>query len=118
MSGPMRGCMHVRRCGRVCKTRWGFVLWMGVHKGVSVHAGEGVCMWAHGVGTRELITTHKHKDCACMCARLCVHRCPITLSMMQEPAQASSGVTYEKSAIFQWLSVHRVDPVTQVRAPS
>jgi len=34
--------------------------------------------------------------------------------MMREPAQASSGVTYEKNAIFQWLAVHRVDPVTQV----
>ena len=44
-------------------------------------------------------------------------RCPITLSVMREPAQASSGVTYERSAIFQWLSVHRVDPVTQVSTP-
>lgn len=41
-------------------------------------------------------------------------RCPITLSIMKEPTQASSGVTYERSAIFQWLHIHRVDPVTHV----
>lgn len=31
---------------------------------------------------------------------------------MREPTQASSGVTYERTAIFQWLQLHRVDPVT------
>lgn len=41
-------------------------------------------------------------------------KCPITLSVMKEPTQASSGVTYERSAIFQWLHIHRVDPVTHV----
>ena len=34
-------------------------------------------------------------------------RCPITLSVMREPAQASSGLTYERSAIFKWLEQHR-----------
>jgi hypothetical protein len=33
---------------------------------------------------------------------------------MREPTQASSGVTYERHAIFQWLHIHRVDPVTHV----
>lgn len=47
---------------------------------------------------------------ACVCA--C--RCPITLAVMREPTQASSGVTYERSAIFHWLQLHRVDPVTHV----
>ncbi|KAJ9518802.1 hypothetical protein QJQ45_026087 [Haematococcus lacustris] len=40
--------------------------------------------------------------------------CPITLTIMREPTQASSGVTYERHAIFQWLHIHRVDPVTHV----
>lgn len=47
---------------------------------------------------------HAHLSC----------RCPITLGIMKEPTQASSGVTYERSAIFQWLHIHRVDPVTHV----
>lgn len=33
---------------------------------------------------------------------------------MREPTQASSGVTYDRHAIFQWLQIHRVDPVTHV----
>ncbi len=33
---------------------------------------------------------------------------------MREPAQASSGVTYERPAILQWLEHRRVDPVTHV----
>ncbi|EFJ52638.1 hypothetical protein VOLCADRAFT_102616 [Volvox carteri f. nagariensis] len=41
-------------------------------------------------------------------------RCPITQSLMREPAQASSGVTYERPAIVQWLDHRRVDPVTHV----
>eukprot|EP00798_Chlamydomonas_sp_ICE-L_P030247 gene30247-35231_t len=41
-------------------------------------------------------------------------RCPITLTIMREPTSASSGITYERHAIFQWLARHRVDPVTHV----
>ncbi|MEW5299957.1 MAG: hypothetical protein WDW36_002925 [Sanguina aurantia] len=41
-------------------------------------------------------------------------RCPITLGIMREPTQASSGVTYERTAIFKWLDHHRVDPVCHV----
>ncbi|KAJ9518483.1 hypothetical protein QJQ45_018518 [Haematococcus lacustris] len=48
------------------------------------------------------------------CAVPDAFRCPITLTIMREPTQASSGVTYERHAIFQWLHIHRVDPVTHV----
>ena len=41
-------------------------------------------------------------------------RCPITLCIMREPTSASSGITYERHAIFQWLQLHRVDPVSHV----
>ncbi|KXZ41998.1 hypothetical protein GPECTOR_227g505 [Gonium pectorale] len=36
------------------------------------------------------------------------------VALMREPAQASSGVTYERPAIMQWLEQRRVDPVTHV----
>lgn len=39
-------------------------------------------------------------------------KCPITLAIMYEPTQATSGQTYERSAITQWLQHHRLDPVT------
>ncbi|KAI8472927.1 MAG: hypothetical protein J3K34DRAFT_519304 [Monoraphidium minutum] len=39
-------------------------------------------------------------------------RCPITLALMREPTQATSGITYERTAIVQWLENSRFDPVT------
>ncbi|GBF99252.1 hypothetical protein Rsub_11777 [Raphidocelis subcapitata] len=39
-------------------------------------------------------------------------RCPITLALMREPTQATSGITYERTAIMQWLEGSRFDPVT------
>ncbi|KAF6258058.1 hypothetical protein COO60DRAFT_1460844 [Scenedesmus sp. NREL 46B-D3] len=38
--------------------------------------------------------------------------CPITHSIMLEPAVTSSGTTSEGSAIMQWLKTHKRDPIT------
>lgn len=35
---------------------------------------------------------------------------------MREPAQSTSGITFERFAIMQWLSTHRHDPITQAAA--
>ena len=38
---------------------------------------------------------------------------PLLLGIMREPTAASSGLTYERAAILQWLHLHRVDPISK-----
>ncbi|CAM9683632.1 unnamed protein product [Pylaiella littoralis] len=40
------------------------------------------------------------------------HLCPITRCLMEDPAVAADGYTYERSAIERWLSEHDTSPVT------
>ncbi|MBI2786476.1 MAG: U-box domain-containing protein, partial [Legionella longbeachae] len=40
-------------------------------------------------------------------------RCPLTKKIMNEPVMLSSGETYEKEAIINWLKEHSIDPVTK-----
>lgn len=39
--------------------------------------------------------------------------CPITQSIMQDPVIGDDGITYERSAITQWLSLNNTSPVTR-----
>jgi U-box domain len=39
--------------------------------------------------------------------------CPITQSVMVDPVIGSDGITYEKSAITEWLRSHTTSPVTR-----
>jgi hypothetical protein len=39
--------------------------------------------------------------------------CPITLELFREPIVASDGNTYEKSALFKWLSSNNTSPKTR-----
>ncbi len=38
--------------------------------------------------------------------------CPITHSIMSEPAVTATGASYERSAITEWLGTHNHDPLT------
>ena len=40
--------------------------------------------------------------------------CPITLEIMKDPVICSDGITYEKSAIEEWLTIHSTSPVTRL----
>eukprot|EP01038_Epipyxis_sp_PR26KG_P014089 gene14089-18908_t len=39
--------------------------------------------------------------------------CPITLSIMSDPVMDLDGITYERSAIMNWLVDHKVSPITR-----
>ncbi|EKX48382.1 hypothetical protein GUITHDRAFT_136887 [Guillardia theta CCMP2712] len=46
-------------------------------------------------------------------------RCPITQEVMRDPhIVAETGLSYEKSAIVQWLQDHNTDPLTNLRLKS
>ena len=42
-------------------------------------------------------------------------KCPITLCVMREPAVTPAGITYERSALMQWLDHQHVEPSTKRR---
>ena len=38
--------------------------------------------------------------------------CPITLELFTDPVQTIHGMTYERSAIVEWLKKHDTDPLS------
>lgn len=40
--------------------------------------------------------------------------CPISMSLMRDPVILSSGHSYEREAIIEWLRVNNTDPMTNV----
>ena len=44
--------------------------------------------------------------------------CPITLEVMKDPVICSDGITYERSAITEWLKTHNTSPKTNQVLPN
>ena len=42
-------------------------------------------------------------------------RCPITLCVIREPAVTPAGISYERSALMQWLEHQHTEPSTKRR---
>lgn len=46
------------------------------------------------------------------------YTCPITYDLMLDPVVTTSGMTYERKNIIQWLSKHHTDPLTREKISS